>query len=291
MISDRTLLKLGPVDVVMCTWNSNKPYFKRCLESVKREIPVHHFILIDRYSQDGTLETVKKYFDSVVVKHSKENLARARMIGISLVDTEYFVFVDSDVELPVGWFKQMLPYVDNNVGACHDQGYVPQLAIISKLYEWHGLDKKLVRDVTPKNASRYRGCTHSTIVKTSVVKDWKPSTNLSAYEDWMLLRHVVKKGYVWRIINRYSVRHHTPRNLREGLEKVRWTFAGGRVTGFERIPATRRLPAHLLLVSLQAFRMSFKYKEPRIFPYIVLWRLAQIDGYLRWNKFVVLERK
>ena len=278
------------VDVVMCTWNSNKPYLERCLKSVKREIPVHHFIVVDRYSQDGTVETIKKHFDSVIVECSNENLAIARMIGINLVDTEYFVFVDSDIELPKGWFRRIISYIDSKVGACHDHGYVPQLSTISKWYKWHGLDKRLIINVTQKNASNYRGCTHSTVVKTSLVKDWKPSAYLSAYEDWMLLNHVVNKGYTWRIINQYTVRHHTPRNFREGLKKVKWTYAGGRVTGFEHI-TVKRLPAHLLLVSLKAFWISVKYKKPKIFPYIVLWRLAQIDGYLRWNKFVVLERK
>jgi len=274
----------------MCTWNSNKPYFERCLSSIKREIPVHHFIVVDRYSQDGTVEKVRQYFSSVVAECSQENLARARMIGISLVDTEYFVFVDSDIELSIDWFKTVSSHIDDQVGACHDQGYVPQLAMISKWYEWQGLEKRPVTDVTPKTAPSHRGCTHSTIVKTSAVKDWKPSTNLSAYEDWMLLKHVVNKGYVWRIINQYNVKHHTPRNFWEGLEKVKWTYAGARVTGFERIPV-KRLPPHLLLITLQALRISLKYKEPKIFPSIVLWRLAQINGYFGWNKFVVLERK
>ena len=38
------------IDVVMCTWNSHRPWFHKCLFSIKREIPVHQFILVDRYS-------------------------------------------------------------------------------------------------------------------------------------------------------------------------------------------------------------------------------------------------
>jgi hypothetical protein len=44
------------IDVVMLTKNSNKPYFRRVLKAIKREIPVHHFIVADGYSTDGTVE-------------------------------------------------------------------------------------------------------------------------------------------------------------------------------------------------------------------------------------------
>lgn len=94
-------MKINSIDVVMCTWNSNQPYFEKCLKSVKREVPVHHFIVVDRFSRDGTVNVIKKYFEPTVV-YSNENLAKARMIGINLVDTEYFAFVDDDMELPKG---------------------------------------------------------------------------------------------------------------------------------------------------------------------------------------------
>lgn len=284
-------MKLNSVDVVMCTWNSNKPYFARCLKSIKREIPVHHLVVVDRYSQDGTIDAVSRHFGSALVAvKSEENLAKARMIGISRVDTEYFVFVDSDVELPQGWFKRLVSYVDDDVGACHDHGFAVHLLIMFLLTKWMGLDKKAITDVTLNNMSRYRGCTHSTIVRTDLVKDWKPSSSLSAYEDWMILKHVVTKGYRWRIVNQYNVKHHTPRNLRECFQKVKWTFAGARITGFEHI-SVARLPAHFLFLGIQALRASIRYKEPRILPIIFILRLSQIEGYLGWNKFIVLERK
>jgi glycosyltransferase involved in cell wall biosynthesis len=44
------------IDVVMLTKNSYKPYFRRVLRAIKREIPVYHFIVIDGYSTDGTVE-------------------------------------------------------------------------------------------------------------------------------------------------------------------------------------------------------------------------------------------
>jgi len=104
------------VDVVMCTWNSNKPYFVRCLESIKREVPIHHFILIDRFSTDGTVEAVSEEFSHALIKRSNARLAFSRKLGIDLVDTEFFVCVDSHIELCDGWFKRIMNYVGSIQG-------------------------------------------------------------------------------------------------------------------------------------------------------------------------------
>lgn len=57
-----SLKLLEKIDVVMCTYNSNAPYFKAILRSISREVPVHCFILVDRLSTDGTVESVLEVF-------------------------------------------------------------------------------------------------------------------------------------------------------------------------------------------------------------------------------------
>jgi glycosyltransferase involved in cell wall biosynthesis len=91
------------IDVVMCTWNSNRFYFRRCLASVKKEVDVHHCIVIDRFSSDGTLEVVRSVYPDAKVFQTEANLGSARKIGIAYVDTQYFAFIDDDIELSDGW--------------------------------------------------------------------------------------------------------------------------------------------------------------------------------------------
>jgi len=101
-------------DIVMLTKNSNKWYFKRVLAAIKREIPVHHFIVVDGYSIDGTVDVIREFFGNrVVVIKTNAPLGGARYIGMKAVDTERFAFIDSDVEILPGWFKQALKYVEN----------------------------------------------------------------------------------------------------------------------------------------------------------------------------------
>jgi glycosyltransferase involved in cell wall biosynthesis len=115
-----TLMKEGVsmlMDVVMCSWNSSKPYFNLVLQSIKQEIPVHCFISIDRFSNDNTLKVVREYFPEAKVVQTESSLAGSRQLGIQNVDTEYFVFVDDDVVLPKGWFKKLWSNVDSQTGA------------------------------------------------------------------------------------------------------------------------------------------------------------------------------
>jgi len=100
------------IDVVMLTKNSNKPWFRRVLAGIKREIPVHHFIVVDGYSTDGTIDVVREYFgDRVKVIETKASLGCARYLGMRAVDTEWFAFIDSDVEILPGWFEVALKYM------------------------------------------------------------------------------------------------------------------------------------------------------------------------------------
>jgi len=94
------------IDVVMLTKNSNKPWFRRVLNAIRREIPVHHFIVVDGYSVDGTVDVVREFFkDKILVVKTKAPLGCARYLGMKAVDTEWFAFIDSDVEILPGWFK------------------------------------------------------------------------------------------------------------------------------------------------------------------------------------------
>jgi len=291
-------MKPVPMDVVMCTWNSNRSFFEKCLESIRREIPVHHFIVVDRFSRDGTIDVVKKHFETVVVYLSGENLARNRMIGIGLVDTEYFVFMDDDLELPKGWFERVTSHIDNRVGAIHE-GVIwagrecMDNSLLNRLISDKWMQASLsftqhrmvIMDITLDNILESIGFAQGghTIVKTDVVRDWKPSSHISAAEDILMMKHIVKKGYVWRILEHHTVKHYSPRNLSQHLNKQRWHIAGLRAAGFGR-PSSQML-SNFLRQSLNAFIKSVKFKDPMIFAHVFFNGLVVLDGHLRWNKF------
>lgn len=280
----------------MCTWNSNKPYFVRCLRSIRKEVPVHHFILVDRFSNDGTLETVKKVFPNAIVRETDSNLGVARKIGINLVDTDFFIFVDDDIELCDGWFKEIVSYLDESTGAIH--GMVPpSLRHLNKWFEWvwkkwlprrKGTLEK-VQVVTIKEPDITRGYTNNTLVRKSVVEDWAPPSFLCAYEDHMMLRHVVKKGYAWKILTQLTVRHWGIDNLRGWMRKAMWNIAGARLIKFDNFSLWSLITA-VPKQTLKAIYASIELNEPLIIPYVFFGELARVHGWLNWTKYLTMKR-
>jgi len=283
------------VDVVMCTWNSNKPYFLKCLNSIRREIPIHHFILIDRFSNDGTVETVKEIFSNAIVRETYANLGMSRKLGIELVDTEFFVFVDSDIELCKGWFREIKKHIDSKTGAVHGQA-VPVLKYLAKWFEWkwkkwipmrrENIDK--VQIATAKEPDTFRGYTHNTLVRKSAVNNWIPPAFLCAYEDHMLLRHIVKNGYVWKLVTDLTVKHWEA-SPKDCLRKAKWNIAGARLIGYDALSLWSLIKA-LPKETIKAIYASLETKEPLIIPYIFLNQLAYIQGWAGWTKYLVLAR-
>ena len=80
----------------ICTFNSAKT-LERCLRSIKRVAPRSRLIVIDHYSDDETTRIAKGF--SAEVYSEDLGLGHARQLCFDLTNTEYLVFVDSDVEI------------------------------------------------------------------------------------------------------------------------------------------------------------------------------------------------
>lgn len=280
--NDRTL------DVVMCTWNSNKLWFRKCLESIKKEIPFHHIIVVDRFSVDGTQNAIKEIFPSAIIAQSVENLAVARALGVKSVDTDWFLFIDSDVEIPKGWFKKILSNLSEGIAVVH--GYA--LAVSRSSRKWNEFTYSFSRvpkliDVDASNPDRARGLLDATLLLRSAVEDWAPPNYLPGFEDHHLLRHVVHKGYKWRMLPRLYVNHHG--GFMPRLKRVRWDSACARLIKFRNHnlnTVLKRTMVGLPLAILGALKMG----EPMIILNIWLNRLFSLLGYVGWTKYTLLRR-
>jgi len=130
--------------------------------------------------------------DRIIVENSRP-LGLARMKAIQAVQTDWFAFIDDDVELPIDWFLTLKPYLNgDDVGAV--EGGLSFKGLSNKL------DQLLPEYVMPKTELKLgeRGWTCNTLIRTHLVRDWKPSSlNLSAWEDYDLTQHILRKGYRW----------------------------------------------------------------------------------------------
>jgi len=284
MTSEKDITQeLGSIDVVMCSDNSNKPWFKQCLNSIKREIPLHCFILIDCLSTDGTERVVRDQFTNVKLISSKAKLGAARRMGIQLVDTPWFVFLDDDIELPLGWYSRMTQHVAKNVGGV--AGFAIESSPIWERFSYLTINKKnATRFVTVDSSNQdiIRGLTCNTLCRTATVKDWNPSPNLAAYEDHHLLRHIVRNGFKWIAASDPVCRHHGTFSLKSEFKKAKWNGAGARIANATTLRRLIRKTAYVVQTSLYG---SLRIRNPLLMLHIFAEHFGMIIGYLRWSRY------
>ena len=163
---------MGSVDVVLLTKNSER-VLEKCLESVYQNVPVNQLIVVDGYSTDRTLEILSQFnqkHHNVKVIYDKGTRATARQKGIAKVETEWFMFVDSDVVLCKNWYQKAIKYINENVGA------VWGIEVWSTLQNQATLKMFLL--ITRK-IFELRGGTHDTLIRINLVKDIKIPKNSS----------------------------------------------------------------------------------------------------------------
>jgi glycosyltransferase involved in cell wall biosynthesis len=85
---------LPSVDVLVATYESAAT-LAQALESVRAFVPVHHLIVVDRFSRDGSADIAKAH--GAMVLDERTGLGRARNLALAAADTDPVLFVDSDV--------------------------------------------------------------------------------------------------------------------------------------------------------------------------------------------------
>lgn len=279
------------IDVVMCTYNCNEPYFKAVLRSISREVPVHCFIVVDRSSSDGTIDSVLEVFPEAKIVKSKENLGRARKVGIDHVDTPFFMFVDSDVLLLKGSYKNINGLMKNGVGAvscfAKDNGeFTQEIA-------YYQPNPHIVVSST-ENMDSQRGWAYAVLIRRQAVENWAPNKYLCAGEDHQLLRHVVGQGYLWVTSYFVFAKHlHTIQSYfdfyHDMWNKQKWNSAGLRYIKFTNSSTSQEL-LRTILRFWDAAKNSFKFRNALIIPHFLIYGFASFYGYINWENELFLNR-
>ncbi|MCL2642814.1 MAG: glycosyltransferase family 2 protein [Candidatus Bathyarchaeota archaeon] len=202
---------MDSIDVVLLTKNSERMLTK-CLDSLYQNVPVHRLIVVDGYSSDATLAIVQTYQQkhcNVDIIFDNGTRASARQKGIMAVQTEWFMFLDSDVVLCRDWFQKAIKNITPQVGA------VWGTEVWSTLKNPKMLNLFLI--ITRK-IFEIRGGTHDTLIQTFLVKDIQIPKELHVFEDTYIKNHITKKGFkIIACYNPFCI-HFRPDSV--------WTFKG-----------------------------------------------------------------
>jgi glycosyltransferase involved in cell wall biosynthesis len=190
------------VDVVLLTKNSLQPCLEDCLASLKNNVPVNTLIVIDGGSVDGTLDAIRRYeqFFTIKIIVDKAGRAKARQIGIKLVTTEWFLFLDSDVVLGTNWFENARKYMKECVGAIW--GAALQRSH-TDLARYRAMSRLYFKDELwiAIKAGRRRGLTHDTLIRTKVVKEIEIPSWLHVLEDHFIRQYIESKEFLWLAVS------------------------------------------------------------------------------------------
>lgn len=182
------MVNMEAVDVIILTRNSERT-LRQCLKSVYDNVPVNKLIIYDGYSADRTLDILREFqgkYGNVEVIQSHGTRGALRQEAISRVETEWFMFVDSDVVLSRRWFDKAARLVKDNVGAVWGMEIWSVLGKAGIL----GLFERVNFKVFEK-----RGGTHDLLVRRRAVEDISIPSYLHTYEDSYIKSWICGKNY------------------------------------------------------------------------------------------------
>ena len=104
------------VSVVILNWNG-KHYLEKFLPSVLSSgYPNLEIVVADNASTDDSAEFIKSHFPEVSVIVNSENLGFAGGYNavLSQIDADYFVLLNSDVEVTPGWIEPVIELMESD---------------------------------------------------------------------------------------------------------------------------------------------------------------------------------
>lgn len=175
------------IDIVIPTFNSGTT-FEQCLSSVRKSMPLSRIIIIDNYSKDSTVDIALKY--GCELYEFGGTLGEARMKGISLVKSDWFLFLDSDVIIDDTTISKLASFRRPDVGAVSAYPIDP---VWCTEFEMNKMSECI------ELGAKDRGLTCCTLIRTDLVRD-VDLKGLSAYEDKAIKNHILFKGYKWLFV-------------------------------------------------------------------------------------------
>lgn len=106
------------VAVVILNWNG-VPMLQKFLPTVVAYSPEADVIVADNASDDASLEYIRINFPGLrlIVLDRNYGFADGYNKALELVDAEYYILLNSDVEVTQGWIAPLLSFMDSNSNA------------------------------------------------------------------------------------------------------------------------------------------------------------------------------
>ncbi|MEM7551548.1 MAG: glycosyltransferase family 2 protein [Bacteroidota bacterium] len=136
------------VAVAVLNYNG-KAFLKTFLPKLVEHSPESSVWIIDNKSEDDSLEYVKKNYPDVKLIENKVNggFSKGYNDGLKKIEAEYYVLVNSDIEVSKDWINPIIRFMDQNrsVAACqpkiksyHKRDYFEYAGASGGFIDWLG---------------------------------------------------------------------------------------------------------------------------------------------------------
>jgi len=110
------------VAVVILNWNGKRFLEKFLPLLIQYNSPIAEIIIADNASDDDSVDFLKKYYPDIRIIQNTENggFAKGYNDALSQVDAEYYVLLNSDIEVTVNWIDPVIDLMDKDksIAAC-----------------------------------------------------------------------------------------------------------------------------------------------------------------------------
>ena len=114
-------MQSSKVAVVILNWNG-KSFLEKFLPTVLKFSPNAQIIVADNQSSDDSVDFLKKEFPqvSIILNPSNDGFAKGYNIALKQVQAQYYVLLNSDVEVTDNWINPIIELMDSNskIAAC-----------------------------------------------------------------------------------------------------------------------------------------------------------------------------
>ncbi len=215
------------VSVIIPTYNSERT-IEKCLEFIRNQTYKNvEVIIVDRGSEDKTVEIARKYTDKVFVVNAKERTEQ-KNFGLKVAKGKYVLFIDSDMYLKPNVIKECVEICERDEkvgGVCipvKDIGksfWVKVIAFERELYKGSGI-MEAARFLKRDLVERVGGFDEDIIFLEEFtvpqkieklgynVKRRCNSYIIHDFYDFSLVKYIEKKFYygktAWKYIDKYK---------------------------------------------------------------------------------------
>lgn len=215
-------------DVIIPTWNS-MPELEFCLKAIRDVIPqenLNNIFVVDKNSDDDTVSCAEKYGCKVITDSG--TLGSARLTGLREATTEWVFFIDSDIEIDVPWFNEMM--------------YISEFLSKTRYRKFGWIFGRTIDNVEPlKSEKEYkfqqdfkdtefrivkgRAYTHNSIVRREPLLS-APIKFVNAWEDYLLAEEMRKHGYYVIEVFTTVTQYRKETYLKNGMYTEAWGQVG-----------------------------------------------------------------